>query len=116
MNALIVHAPNQMHDIIDFIGMSHNVVTHATPGCEIHFLVLQVKRRVREQRTIAGVVVMHVSDDHVLHSFRIDSERAHTFFHRAYDRAFTLVGGFLAETGVHDDSARLVRNGPDVII
>ena len=91
-------------------------VAHAAAGAERHLAVLNVKRRVREQIVVAGVVVMHVADDDILDPVRIDADRQEPVARRTQKLAPALFRHRRVEAGVEDQRPALADNGPDEIV
>ena len=69
-------------DVFGFVGGPQRSVAHAAPGHKRHLVVLQVKARVREERAVAGVVVMQMRDDDVLDRIVTNPKRLQAVFDR----------------------------------
>src|SRR5579883_869080 len=89
---------------------------HASPRRVAHFAILQMKSRVRKQIEIAGVIVMHVSHDHILDRLCTHAE-ARQRFHRI-EREFAISQARFqrVEPGIDQDVATLAADKPDEII
>ena len=115
-DAVAEHAPDHRGHVFRLERAADIAVAHAAPGAERHLAVLDVKRRVREQIVVAGVVVMHVADDDILDPVRIDADRQEPVARRTQKLAPALFRHCRVEAGVEDQRPALADNGPDEIV
>ena len=115
-DAVAEHAPDHRGHVFRLERAADVAVAHAAPGAERHLAVLNVKRRVREQIVVAGVVVMHVADDDILDPVRIDADRQEPVARRTQKLAPALFRHRRVEAGVEDQRPALADNGPDEIV
>ena len=110
------HLVHHAGDVVRLEMHAERAMTHAASGAERHLLVLQVIASVRKQRAVAGMVVMHVGKDHVLHRRTIDADRRQTLLYRPRYPLAALVRRGLVEAGVDHERASLAHHGPDEVI
>jgi hypothetical protein len=92
------------------------VVAHAAARDVLHLGVLHVKPRVREQRAVAAVVIMHVRDDHVLHARMRDAGGLEAFLDRVDDLALSPLRHRAVEARVDHDRAAVADDRPDEVV
>ena len=75
-----------------------------------------MEARLREQTQIAGMVIMHMGDDHVFDSGGINVQQCQTFSRRAQKAAAPAFAFLSAIAHIDDDSTLVVADDPDEII
>ena len=98
-----VEPPHHRDHVLGFEWIAHDVVAHVTAGAVLHLAFLQVIARFGEQRVVAAVIVVHVTDDHIFDIRRIDADRFQTFCRMAHDLALALFRDVEVEAGVEDE-------------
>src|SRR5471030_655492 len=91
-------------------------MTHAAARAIGHLLVLHVIPRRRKERAVAGVVVVHVRKDDVVHRLRPDADPLQTVFNRVGNGASALLRHAGVEPRIHDECAGLPNDRPHEII
>ena len=87
-------------------------VAHVASGAERHFAILHVEARGRELIEAAGVVVMHVGDDHILHLRRLDADHLQPLGGRAQQLALPFASHLGVESGIDHEGAIFTDNRP----
>ena len=101
--------------MVRLIRPPENIVLHVTARHILHFLVLQMKPRIREIVERANMIVMQMRDDHVLDAFPLRADQCQTLDglaqqHAPVDRHAGV------ETGVHQYRALGITHQPHVVI
>src|SRR5260370_11596127 len=91
-------------------------MAHAAAGARRHLAFLKVVGRVREKVEIAGVVVMHVRDDHVGHLRRVDADRPQALGRRPQRLAPAPARALRIEAGIDHIGLSGADDRPDVIV
>src|SRR5690606_3351084 len=85
-------------------------------GRETHLAVLQVEAGAGKQAIIAGMVVVHVRDDHVLDRLRIDPQRLQTLPYGVGDGTAPQGSATLIEAGIDHYCPGAVAQHPDIVV
>ncbi len=104
------------HDILDVEGVADAGLAHVPAGREAHLRLLKVEAGLREEIEIAGMVIVEMRDDHVLHRPGIDAELAQCGLDGADQGAATLGSALWGEAGVDHDDPPAAPHDPDEIV
>ena len=115
-HAPVVDPAHHGHDVLRIERRRQVLVSHRPPRAVGDLGVLHVETRAREQRHVAGVVVVHVRDDDILHFGGIDSHGGKSVGNRTQQRAPAAGGCGRVKARVHDDAVCIAPDQPHVII
>ena len=116
LHPVVVDVPDEPDHVVDLVAVVLHAVAHEPAGREGHLAVLHVEARPREHRDVPRVVVVHVSDDHILHGAGIDAEGCQAVRHGLHDLPAALAGGLRAEPGVDQDRPAAALDHPHVVV
>ena len=116
MHPLLEYATDHLHHVVGFIGVVQRGMAHAAAGRKLHLAVLQVVARIREQRVVAGVVIMQVGDDQILDFRGRDAQRLQSLGHRVDDLPPAFAADFGTESHIDQDRAIVVPDHPYKIV
>ena len=116
LHAACEHAMHHARDVVGLERVVDLVVAHAAARHVLHLGVLHVEARVREQRAVAAMVVVHVSDDDVFDVGVANADGLEPFFDGVHDLAIAFLRHRGVEARVDDDRAAAADDGPHVIV
>ena len=116
LHAACEHAVHHARDVVGLERVVDLVVAHAPARDVLHLGVLHVEARVRKQRAVAAVVVVHVRDDDVLDVRVADADGREPFLDGVHDLALALLRHRRIEPRVDDERTAVADDGPDVVV
>src|SRR6516225_4602488 len=108
--------PHHSDDVFLVERLAHHRVVHQSARTKPHLAILDVVTCRREQIVVAGVIVVHVSDQDVFYLGWIDADRRQSFARRPEEFAPAACAGGPIEAGIDDDGAAIGNHGPHKIV
>src|SRR5580658_1556308 len=111
-----VYFSNHLQRVLQIVCFAQKMVAHRA-SCGVRDLaILHVISRRGESIEISGMVVMHMSQDHVRDFVRIDVEKPQRVYRAAQMLAFAPDGRFLGESGVDHEHAIAAPDHPHKVV